>query len=120
MIVRFSRRGAGDNSPYTQEPCEVESLMHGSVVAVGWETTPPTTPSPRPDFSWHDAILLGIGCRCPRLCPTRDMRAPASDRSQCFAGLAKLHPGAIPPLPRELLSFWLLRRTVGFDVLSRS
>jgi len=43
MIVRFSRRGAGDNSPYAQEPCEVESLMHGSVVAVGWETTPPTT-----------------------------------------------------------------------------
>lgn len=40
---KFSRRGADDNSPYTQEPCEVESLMHGSVVAVGWETTPPTT-----------------------------------------------------------------------------
>ena len=36
--------GTDDSSPYAQEPCEVESLMHGSVLAVGWETTPPTTP----------------------------------------------------------------------------
>lgn len=25
-------------------PCECESLMHGSVAAVGWEITPPTAP----------------------------------------------------------------------------
>jgi len=44
MIVRFSRRGAGDNSSYTQEPCEVESLMHGSVAEVRRETASPTAP----------------------------------------------------------------------------
>ena len=40
--------GTDDSSPYAQEPCEVESLMHGSVAAVGWETTPPTATSRGP------------------------------------------------------------------------
>src|SRR3990170_4820961 len=38
------RPRARDKGLYPQEPCEVESLMHGFVVAVGWETAPPTTP----------------------------------------------------------------------------
>ena len=42
MIVRFSRHGAGDNSPYAQEPCEVESLKHGFVAEVRRETASPT------------------------------------------------------------------------------
>ena len=42
MIVRFSRRGADDNSPYAQEPCEVESLKHGFVAEVRRETASPT------------------------------------------------------------------------------
>ena len=39
---KFCRRGAGDNSPYTQEPCEVESLMHGSEVEAGVGRPRPT------------------------------------------------------------------------------
>ena len=46
MIVRFSRHGAGDNSPYAQEPCEVESLKHGFVAEVRRETASPTVTSP--------------------------------------------------------------------------
>jgi len=42
MIVRFSRHGADDNSPYAQEPCEVESLTHGFVAEVRRETVSPT------------------------------------------------------------------------------
>ena len=42
MIVRFSRHGADDNSPYAQEPCEVESLKHGFVAEVRRETASPT------------------------------------------------------------------------------
>lgn len=42
MIVRFSRHGADDNSPYAQEPCEVESLKHGFVAEVRRETVSPT------------------------------------------------------------------------------
>ena len=34
--------GADDNSPYSQEPCECESLTHGSVVGAGSVMTPPT------------------------------------------------------------------------------
>ena len=47
MIVRFSRHGAGDNSPYAQEPCEVESLKHGFVAEVRRETASPTVTGPR-------------------------------------------------------------------------
>ena len=46
-MSRNSYRRACDKGLYPQEPCECESLMHGSVVAVGWETTPPTTPGRR-------------------------------------------------------------------------
>ena len=46
MIVRFSRHGAGDNSPYAQEPCEVESLKHGFVAEVRRETVSPTVTGP--------------------------------------------------------------------------
>ena len=46
MIVRFSRHGAGDNSPYAQEPCEVESLKHGFVAEVRRETASPTVTRP--------------------------------------------------------------------------
>jgi len=46
MIVRFSRHGADDNSPYAQEPCEVESLKHGFVAEVRRETASPTVTSP--------------------------------------------------------------------------
>jgi hypothetical protein len=46
MIVRFSRHGAGDNSPYAQEPCEVESLKHGFVAEVRRETASPTVTGP--------------------------------------------------------------------------
>ena len=42
MIVRFSRHGADGNSPYAQEPCEVESLKHGFVAEVRRETVSPT------------------------------------------------------------------------------
>ena len=45
MIVRFSRHGADDNSPYAQEPCEVESLKHGFVAEVRRETASPTVTS---------------------------------------------------------------------------
>jgi len=34
--------GADDNSPYAQEPCEVESLKHGFVAEVRRETASPT------------------------------------------------------------------------------
>jgi len=42
MMVRFIHCGAGDNSPYAQEPCEVESLKHGFVAEVRRETASPT------------------------------------------------------------------------------
>ena len=41
-IGRFGDCGADDNSPYAQEPCEVESLKHGFVAEVRRETASPT------------------------------------------------------------------------------
>jgi len=42
VMTRHTENSINDKDPRDEEPCKIERLTHGSGVAVGWVTTPPT------------------------------------------------------------------------------